>query len=551
LSTRELATSAIPSASSPTRQPCSNTSSAIVIGSGVGGLAAASLLAQLTKRRVLVLERHFKLGGFTHVFSRQGYTWDPGLHYVGNIGPGSDSRRIFDLISGAGVQWAKMPSPFERFLYPDLEFAVADDPQIFQADLEARFPAERSAIRAWFRDLRRAASWYTRHAAGNLAPAPIAGLLALPRRRLALQTTQAWLDAHVRDPQLKALLVSQWGDYGLPPHLSAFAVHALIATHYFQGGYYPVGGSGTIAAAMVPIIEAAGGACLVNHEVTQVLHREGKAIGVRVRGHRDAEPSEFYAPLILSDAGAYNTYLRLLEPELNLPQQRALQNLPAVPSVVNLYLGFRESPATLGLRGENLWIFNGYDHRAIYDDRNRILEGVAGGAFASFASLKDPNATRHTAQIIAWADADRFHAWREQPWKKRDADYAALKQTIRDALLDLVERHVPGLRQLIDYDEVATPLTVEHFTGHQQGAIYGIPATPARFQGPRFGVRTPIEGLLLTGSDALSAGIMGAVMGGVMAAASVMGAAGYPTILRAAQRGAGGYGGQVAVLGRA
>ncbi len=76
---------------------------AIVIGSGIGGLAFASIMAKLRKWRVLVLERHFKIGGFTHTFTRPGgWSWDVGLHYVGDMGKGMLGRRLFDYITDAG-----------------------------------------------------------------------------------------------------------------------------------------------------------------------------------------------------------------------------------------------------------------------------------------------------------------------------------------------------------------------------------------------------------------------------------------------------------------
>jgi all-trans-retinol 13,14-reductase len=78
---------------------------AIVIGSGMGGLAFASIMAKLRKWRVLVLERHFKIGGFTHTFSRPGgWSWDVGLHYVGEMGEGMMGRRLFDFITDGGVK---------------------------------------------------------------------------------------------------------------------------------------------------------------------------------------------------------------------------------------------------------------------------------------------------------------------------------------------------------------------------------------------------------------------------------------------------------------
>ena len=50
---------------------------AVVIGSGIGGLGVAALLAGRAEKRVLVLERHAtKAGGFTHIFKRKGFEWD-------------------------------------------------------------------------------------------------------------------------------------------------------------------------------------------------------------------------------------------------------------------------------------------------------------------------------------------------------------------------------------------------------------------------------------------------------------------------------------------
>ena len=72
----------------------------IVIGSGMSGLATASLIAQFCKKRVLVLEAHFTLGGFLHSFKRKGYEWDPGFHYVGDMEEGTQTRGCMDLVTG-------------------------------------------------------------------------------------------------------------------------------------------------------------------------------------------------------------------------------------------------------------------------------------------------------------------------------------------------------------------------------------------------------------------------------------------------------------------
>src|SRR5580658_10952823 len=92
-----------------------DTFDAIVIGSGIGGLTAASLLARHAGRRVLILERHYTAGGFTHVFHRPGYEWDVGVHYIGQVNdPASPVRRAFDHVSGGELDWVPMPDVYDR-----------------------------------------------------------------------------------------------------------------------------------------------------------------------------------------------------------------------------------------------------------------------------------------------------------------------------------------------------------------------------------------------------------------------------------------------------
>ncbi len=99
-----------PSGVLPNRNSKDGSFDAIVIGSGIGALAFAALMAKLRRWRVLVLERHFKIGGFTHTFSRPGgWTWDVGVHYVGEMAPGMNGRRLFDFITDGRVDWSPLP----------------------------------------------------------------------------------------------------------------------------------------------------------------------------------------------------------------------------------------------------------------------------------------------------------------------------------------------------------------------------------------------------------------------------------------------------------
>lgn len=108
---------------------------AIVIGSGIGGLTVASVLSQKKRLKVLVLERHYRAGGFTHEFSRKLFHWDVGVHYVGQLAPGSMIRHLFDVVTASQVRWERMHEPFERFVYPDFTFSAYGCEERYLADL--------------------------------------------------------------------------------------------------------------------------------------------------------------------------------------------------------------------------------------------------------------------------------------------------------------------------------------------------------------------------------------------------------------------------------
>ena len=515
----------------------------IVIGSGIGGLTVASLMSQMKHKRVLVLERHYRLGGFTHSFTRSGKrTWDVGLHYVGEMAPGTMGGQLSDLITQGGVQWNKMPSPFEKFVYPDFTFDVPDNEKEYEQALIERFPYEQAAIRQYFKDVQAVANWYKTDTVMQSAPALVRWppqLASLGAKKLALSTTGTYLDQHFRDKQLKAVLASQWTDYGLPPAESAFAIHAVIVSHYFQGGYYPSGGAKRIAESVVPLVEAGGGQCLINHTVTEIIVQDGKALGVKtaIKKGKQYTEKEFFAPIIVSDAGAYTTFKRLLPESVSLPFRNQLERIASGGyGFLTVYLGMRENPIRLGFHGENHWIYSGYDHDAMCRQRNAVLEGTPPYCFLSFPSLKDPQAITHTAEIIAAFDYAAVEAWKDRPWRRRGDDYQALKDRIAENLLNFVEQRYPGFKDLVDFREVSTPLTVDTFTGHLRGAIYGMPATPERFQVPWLKVITPIKNLYLTGTDVAALGIYGALMGGVVTAAHLMGSLGMIQILSASKK---------------
>jgi all-trans-retinol 13,14-reductase len=328
----------------------------IVIGSGAGGLGVATLLAKLAHRRVLVLERHYTVGGFTHTFTRPGYEWDVGLHYVGRVhDPASVERRWLDYLTDGRLQWADMGDVYDRFLFGDDMYAFPSTRGHWRDALQQRFPLDAPAIDTYLGETAAATKWMTLFFTEQVLPPSlrslVGSLLRAPFLRRATRTTGDLLRGITRNEKLVGVLTGQWGDYGLPPAQSSFAIHATIVEHYINGAAYPVGGASQFAAAVLPTIVREGGHVVSAADVRRILVVNGEARGVRL-----ADGREFHARTVISDAGARTTYEALFEGEpATLPLLYQIRGLLPSPGHLCLYVGLRGTSEEVGLPRANLW----------------------------------------------------------------------------------------------------------------------------------------------------------------------------------------------------
>ncbi len=143
---------------------------AIVIGSGLGGLSSAALMAKAGKK-VLVLERHYTAGGFTHSFRRQGYEWDVGVHYIGEVhNPASPLRRVFDVITDGHLQWAKMDPVYDKIIIKDQQYNFVAGAAQFREELLKSFPHARAQIDDYLKHIRAATRSLQAHFGQRLLP---------------------------------------------------------------------------------------------------------------------------------------------------------------------------------------------------------------------------------------------------------------------------------------------------------------------------------------------------------------------------------------------
>ncbi|MCV6614679.1 MAG: NAD(P)/FAD-dependent oxidoreductase [Cellvibrionaceae bacterium] len=503
---------------------------AIVVGSGMGGLCSAALLSLLGKK-VCVLEQHYTAGGYTHAYEREGYEWDVGVHYIGEVHKPSTMKRMFDVLSQGRLQWAAMGPVYDRIVIGDKHYDFVAGRENFVESLAQQFPAERDNLERYVALIRKMSSLTPKFFAAQAMPKWLGGLynrirpLLLPKE--FFQTTRQVLEGLTDNQELISVLTGQWGDYGQTPRDSAFLMHALIAKHYLAGGAYPVGGASEIARAIIPTIQQSGGEVFTYAEVDELLVKDNRAYGVKM-----ANGDELYADKVISNIGLHKTlgklYPKAYQDKHNVQQWLGHKSLNHSSSTYCLYAGFKGNTEALNLNSTNLWIYPNGDHDGNVDALRRGEQQGFPLVYISFPSSKDPSwearyPGKSTVEIVTLANYADYKPWQGTLWQQRGEDYEAHKEQLSQELLARLFEHKPQLREALDYYELSTPLSTQFYQHNNAGEIYGVDHWVDRFNQSCMHPQTDIKNLYMTGADVMTAGVGGALMGGVMSTMCMLG----------------------------
>lgn len=502
----------------------------IVIGSGMGGLSLASILAK-QGQKVLVLERHYVAGGFTHVFKRKGYEWDVGIHYIGEVNrEKSMMKKLFDHVTESQLKWEDMGEVYDRIIIGDKSYDFVKGVKNFKDKMKSYFPDEKEAIDQYvdlvFKTVKSSRKFYVNKALPPFISKLIGGFLQRPFFKYSDQTTYEVLSKLTSNETLIKVLTGQYGDYGLTPKESSFAMHATVARHYFDGGSFPIGGSSQIVKTIDPIIEKAGGTILINAEVDEVVVENNQAIGVKMNSGQVIK-----AKKVVSSAGVMTTYNKLLSNEIVAKHQlfKQLKKVKRSVAHASLYIGLEGTPEELGIEKTNLWIYpeKGDHDTCVKNYLNDINEPFP-VMYMSFPCAKDPSWLQRypghsSIDIITLLPYDLFEKWEGSKWKKRGEEYEAFKEEFSQRLLKELYSIMPQLQGKVNCYELSTPLTTQHFVNYEKGEVYGVDHSPSRFRQDFLQPRTPIKNFYLTGQDIITAGVGGALFSGAVTSIAMTG----------------------------
>ncbi|HET7874510.1 MAG TPA: NAD(P)/FAD-dependent oxidoreductase [Methylomirabilota bacterium] len=481
----------------------------IVVGAGIGGLAAGALLAR-RGLRVLVLEQHYLPGGFCTSWPRivragerrLRYVFDAGVHDVSGLGPRGPVRHLLrELELEDRLDWRRVT---HEYLLPGLLLKVPHDARAFVAALAQRFPPERAAIEAFFAEMEAVYRelYSDIHLTGGVPcpPTTAAALLAYPAAhphafRWMNVPFGRMLEAYFRDPRIREFLSVLTGYLSDDPKSLTVGAMAPIFGYYFDGGFYPVGGSQALADALVSAIQERGGQVRLRTAAARILVESGRAAGVAL-----ASGEVLRARAIVSNADLRRTFFDLVGRE-RLPRDfaRRMEETRPSASAFAVFLGVDYVPDV-----EPLTIHSAEGEGLAIAIPSKVDPSLAPPGHASVTLLTLIPATEAAA------------------WDRKAPGYAARKRAHGDRLITRAEHALPGLSAHIVYRQDGTPASFARYAWTTGGAIYG-PAV-GQWRPP---AKSPIEGLVLAGAGVFpGAGVEAVVISGTLAADALCPAAG-------------------------
>ncbi|NET47834.1 MAG: NAD(P)/FAD-dependent oxidoreductase [Merismopedia sp. SIO2A8] len=507
----------------------------IVIGSGIGGLSCASLLAQHGVK-VIVCESHSIPGGAAHGFNRHGFTFDSGpslfsgLSYSPSTNP---LRQVLDAID-EDIEWLTYNRWGCCLPEGDFDTTVGADQfcQVLQrlrgdaAVVEWRqLQAVMAPLQAAAIALPPAAMRFDWGVVRTMAPFLPQMVRQLPRIAQLTGPFSQLMDGVVTDP-----FIRNWLDLlcfllsGLPAEGTIAAEMAFMFGEWYRPGVvldYPKGGSEAIVGALVRGLTRHGGTLRLNAHVQTILV-EGTGTQKRAAGVRLADGSKLHAShAVISNASVWDT-LRLL-PEGAIPpkfvQQR--QATPECASFMHLHLGIDATglPSNVAPDLAPDLVSDLACHYIVVNDWEKGVTAPQNVVLISIPSLLDPSlapAGHHTIQVYTPGN-EPYDLW--QDMDRRSPEYKALKRDRAQVMWHALERVIPDVRSRCQVALEGTPLTHERFLRRHQGS-YGpaIQAGSGIFPGPK----TPLPGLLCCGDSTFPGiGLPAVAASGMIAAHSI------------------------------
>ncbi|MDO5105317.1 NAD(P)/FAD-dependent oxidoreductase [Capnocytophaga sp.] len=487
----------------------------IIIGSGLGGLVSAIMLAKEGKK-VCVLEKNNQYGGNLQTFVRDKIIFDTGVHYVGSLDENQILYRYFKylgIIDKLKIQKLNTDG-YDRICFgdnPQVEYPHAQGYDNFIKQLIDFFPEERTTLERYTQKLQEICDKFPLY---RFKPDGSYNIETLSHK------IQDFLDEITDNKTLQAVLLGSGFLYGGISPQTPLYVHALTINSYIESAYRFKRGGSQLTNLLVKELRKLGGNIFKHSEVTTFNFREKQLYSVRTRNGK-----EYFADIFISNIDVKATLNHIGKEHFKPAFYNRIQQLKPISGAFSLHLVMK--PDSFPYISHNLYWFA--NEKSVWQAENYPSERFPLSYMLSMNYSSEKNQKfAESITILTYMNYDSVKKWEHTFNTKanpncRGEAYENFKKQHAELLLDAVEQKFPDIRKHILKTYTSTPLSYRDYIGIEAGSCYGYQKQADNPMESFILPQTHVKNLFLTGQTVNMHGLLGVTIGAARTCLSILG----------------------------
>lgn len=484
----------------------------VVMGSGLGGLVSALLLAQEGKK-VCVLEKNNQYGGNLQTFVRDKTIFDTGVHYIGGLKKEENLGKYFSYLNILDyLQLEQLDNDcFDRIYFGDdtVGYPHAQDHQNFVTQLLTYFPDEEKALQDYIAAVKYYCDQFPLY---NLAK-------GFGYNEEIMQHSVAMvLDSITQNKKLQAVLIGNGFLSGMHYLNTPFYVHALTVNSYIQSAWRCIKGGSQITKAFVKELRKLDASLYKHQKVVKLNFNETTIKSC------ETDDCIYEAQQFVSDIDLKQLFSMFNQENLQKPYVKRISKLKNGPSVFSVHIVLK--PDTIPYFNHNIYHFDSFDE--VFSYENSWLENKPKMAVITTNTHQLNQKYAESISVMTYMNYEQVKKWETtfntvHKEKDRGADYHEFKQEIIANVLDILMRYFPDIKKQIQSVHTSSPLSYRDYIGTEDGTMYGFEKEASQPLKTLISPKTKVDNFFLTGQNVRLHGILGVTITGFLTVGEILG----------------------------